>query len=229
MQPQFTVQIDSFQKISQINNAWSNADYRALMHIMSFDEDLDAMDATELREMCMMSLNDQGPEGAAAVVLTHLFPDLPQGKIDQVSHDMLEDRYWEEYANCLYHERFFRAYALLREAFNGTFAEPTGVEMTLTVTAENEEAMTIFDTSLESSMVRLLADGQGELALINRLYDEQIQGTQFPEAPGIVWQLQQIADNGLSRQFHFISSYFWMEAFENMTRFDASSHADSEE
>ncbi|GGN31017.1 MULTISPECIES: hypothetical protein [Marinomonas] len=229
MQVKFTVQIDSFKKISKIPNAWSGDEYKALLTLMDFDDDVEAMDAAELREMCMMSLNDQEPAGAAKVVLTHLFPELSAGKVDQISHDMLDDRSWEEYPDCLLHERFFSAYALLREAFNGTFAKPTGVELAMTVTAEHIEDMAIFDESLHSSIVRLLANGQGDDALINRLYEDQIKGTHFPEAPGLVWQLKQVAGEGTTRQFSLVSSYFWMENFEQVESFEAESHADEEE
>lgn len=227
MQSKFTVQVDSFQKISKIQNAWSVGDFKALLTIMDFDDDVDAMDAGELREMCMMSLSDLKPEDAAAVVLTHSFPTLSRGKVEQISHDMMDEHCWEEYPDCLYHERFFNAYSLLREAFNGKFAKPTGVEIALTVTAAHSEDMTIFDDSLHSSTVRLLASGQDDDALINRLYEEQIQGKYFPEAKGIVWQLKQIADNGLSRQFSLVSSYFWLEYFEQVDEFKAVSQADS--
>ncbi|WP_392386718.1 hypothetical protein [Marinomonas primoryensis] len=46
------------------------------MSIIDFDDDVDAMEAAELREVCMMSLNDLEPAEAAKVVLTHLFPDI---------------------------------------------------------------------------------------------------------------------------------------------------------
>ncbi|RCX03518.1 hypothetical protein [Marinomonas foliarum] len=229
MQVTFSVQIDSFKKISKIPNAWSDEDYRALLSIMDFEDDVEKMDAAELREMCMMSLNDLGPADAAKAVMTHLFPELAEGKIDQVSHDMVDDRSWEEYADCLLHERFFNAYGLLREAFNGIFANPTGVELALTVTAGHAEDMAIFDESLHSSIVRLLANGQGDDALINRLYEDQIKGTHFPEAPGLVWQLKQVADEGTTRQFCLVSSYFWMENFEQVESFEAEAHADVEE
>jgi len=226
MQAKFNVQIDSFNKISKMQKFWSNEDYLALMTIMDLDEGLEKMDSAELREMCMMSLNDLEPDEAAKVVLTHLFTDESAGKIEQLSHDMVDNRLWEEYSDCLYHERFFSAYALLREAFNGIFAQPSGVEVTISVTGEDIEDMTIFDQSHYSSMVRLLASGQSDDALINRLYEDQIQGEKFPQAPGIIWRLDQIADNGLTRQFNFVSSYFWLEQFEQVENFSALSHAD---
>lgn len=226
MQAKFNVQIDSFDKISKMKNFWSKDDYLALMAIMDLDQGLEKMDSAELREMCMMSLNDLEPDEAAKVVLSHLFSDESAGKIEQLSHDMVDNRLWEEYSDCLYHERFFSAYALLREAFNGIFAQPSGVEVTISVTGEDIEDMAIFDQSHYSSMVRLLASGQSDDALINRLYEDQIQGENFPQAPGIIWRLEQIADNGLTRKFNFVSSYFWLEQFEQVDNFSALSHAD---
>ncbi|WP_372738998.1 hypothetical protein [Neptunomonas sp.] len=228
----FTVKIDSFRKINKIENAWSGEDYHALMEMMGLDDGLEGMDAAELREMCLMSLNDLEADEAAKVVLTHLFADelandeLTEGKIEQLSHDISDDRLWEEYSECLYHERFFNAYALLREAFNGIFAQPTGVEFIVNVRAGNIEDMAIFDESPCASMVRLLAGGLSDNALLHRLYDEQITGLQFPQAPGIVWKLQQLADEGLTRQFSVVSSSFWFESFGQIDEFEASSHAD---
>lgn len=229
MSTKFTVQIDSFTKLNKLPNAWSNEAYTALLAAMDLDDGTQDMNATELREMCMMSLNDLQPDEAAKVVLSYLFTDETAGKIEQLSHDMLDNRLWEEYSNCLYHEGFFNAYALLREAFNGTFAQPTGLELMFSVTGEDSDDMTIFDESLYSSIVRLLANGQGDDALIARLYEEQIEGNQFPQAPGIVWQLEQTDNNELTRKFRLVSSCFWFGSFENIDSFEAETHADVDE
>ncbi|UJF22733.1 hypothetical protein [Shewanella sp. OMA3-2] len=227
MQTQFNVQVGSFGKITKIPNAWSNEDYHQLMAIMGLDDGLEGMDAAELREMCMMSLSDLEANEAAKVVLTHLFDnELTEGKIDQLSHDMVGDRMWEEYSDCLLHERFFSAYALLREAFNGIFAQPTGVEFTVNVVANDIDDLHIFDESLSASMVRLLSSALTPDALLHRLYEDQISGYQFPEAAGIVWQLQQTAAEGLSRQFKMVSSSFWFSKLAEIEQFDATSHAD---
>ncbi|MCG6201191.1 hypothetical protein [Psychromonas antarctica] len=226
MQAQFNVQIGSFRKINKIPNAWSNKDYLQLMAIMGLDDGLEGMEAAELREMCMMSLNDLKANEAAKIVLTHLFSELTEGKIDQLSNDMVGDRMWEEYSDCLLHERFFSAYGLLREAFNGVFAEPTGVEFMVDITAADAQDLAIFDESLHASMVRLLASGTSPDALLHRLYEDQITGTQFPQAAGILWQLESLANEGLSRQFKMISSDFWFGKLADVEQFEASSHAD---
>jgi hypothetical protein len=226
MTAQFNVQIGSFRKINKILNAWSNKDYLQLMAIMGLNDGLDDMEESELREMCMMSLNDLEATEAAKIVLTHLFTELAEGKIDQLSNDMIGDRMWEEYSDCLLHEGFFSAYALLREAFNGVFAEPTGVEFTVNVTATDADDLSIFDQSLHASMVRLLASGLSPDVLLHRLFEDQITGTQFPEATGILWQLESVTSEGLSRQFKMVSSDFWFGQLANIEMFEASAHAD---
>jgi len=226
MQPQFNVQISSFCKINKIPDAWSNEDYRQLMAIMGLDDGLEEMEGTELREMSMMSLNDLPVNEAAKMVLTHLFSELPDGKIDQLSNDMVGDRMWEQYSDCLLHERFFSAYALLREAFNGVFAEPTGVEFTINISATNAKDLNIFDQSLHASMVRLLASGSSPDALLHRLYGDQITGTHFPQAPGILWKLELISSEGLTRQYKMVSSDFWFGKLADIEQFEASAHAD---
>lgn len=226
MQSKFSVQIDSYRKINKIPKAWSNKDFKTMLSMMDYD-DVDSIDDSELREMCVMSLGDLEPDEGAVIVLTHLFPSLKRGKIEQMAHDMLEDRSWEEYPDCLFHERFFNAYELLRDAYGSKFAKPTGVEMTLTVSAAHAEDLAIFDQSLAPSMVRLLASGLEDNALMHRLYEEQIQGKNFPEAAGLVWQLKQVAESGSSRQFSLVSSYFWLQSFEQVDSFEAISHADA--
>ncbi|MBJ7552108.1 hypothetical protein [Marinomonas ostreistagni] len=226
MQSTFSVQIDSFRKVNKIQNAWSNADFKTMLTLMDFDE-VDSLDDSELRDMCVMSLGDLEPDDGAMIVLTHLFPTLKRGKIEHMAHDMLQDRSWEEYPDCLFHERFFNAYELLREAYGSKFAKPTGVEMTLTVSAVQAEDLAIFDKSLAPSMVRLLASGLESDALMHRLYEDQIKGTSFPEASGIVWQLKQTANNGVSRQFSLVGSQFWLASFEHIQSFGGVAHADS--
>jgi hypothetical protein len=75
-------------------------------------------------------------------------------------------------------------------------------------------------------MVRLLASGLSPDALLHRLYEDQITGTQFPEALGILWKLELVSSDGLSRQFKMVSSDFWFGQLANVEQFEASAHAD---
>jgi hypothetical protein len=184
------------------------------------------MDALELREMCMMSLSDLAPAAAAKIVLTHQFSELlVEGKIDQLSNVLAGDKMWEEYSDCHLHYKLFSCYALLREAFNGIFPEPTGVIFSVKVSAD-AAALSVFDESPHAAMVRLLAQGLSPDALLHRLYEEQLRGETFEEATGILWQCEQGCSNEQSREFNLISSAFWFAALEGIDGFSGETHSD---
>lgn len=231
MNNEFNVEILSFQKISKIENAWMEDDYKALLSIMGIDEDeLRGMSESDLKEMCLMSLNDFEDHESAKFLLTHLFKDeISDGKMDQLSHQMVESNLWEEHADAAYHKSLFNAYGLLREAYNGTFAEPTGVKFTVKITANKKHSFEIFEPSLHAVMVRLLSKGLNESAILNRLFEEKINGENFPDAKNIIWILKEKSITEKERQYEITSSYLWFGQLEDITSFDATAHPDIEE
>ena len=140
MNKEFNVEILSFLKISKIENVWLADDYKALLAMTDIAEDeLVGMNTSELKDMCLMSLNDFEAHESAKFLLKHMFKDqITDGKMDQLSHQMVENNLWEEHADSAYHRSFFNAYGLLREAYNGTFTEPTGVKFTVKITADKK-------------------------------------------------------------------------------------------
>ncbi len=228
MEKKFNVAIFSFEKISQTEGAWSADDYKQLLALMEFEDDLESISDNDLKEMCMMSLNDFEAETAAKYVLTHLMDDeLPDGKIDQTAHDMVEDKLWEEFADPSFHKRFFDAYGLLREAFNGTFAAPTGVTFQATVSAQQKDDFDLFKPTIEPALTRLLAAGIAENAILNRLYAEKIKGDHFPEAENILWQVKEVSKSAKEATYEIMSSELWFGDLEDVESFDAVTHADA--
>ncbi len=228
MKKKFNVSILSFQKIAKIEGAWKANDYKALLVLMGLEDELESMSESDLREMCMMSLNDFPADEAAKYVLTHsIHGELPDGKIDQMSHDMVENKLWEEFADPSFHEMFFNAYGLLREAFNGTFTAPTGVTFQVKVKAQHTDDLELFKPTIEPALTRLLAGGIDEKAILNRLYDEKIQGDYFPEAENILWQVKEISTSDKEVTYEIISSELWFGDLEDVESFDAATHADA--
>ena len=119
MSNEFNVEILTSLKISEIENAWMADDYKALLSMMDIAEDeLGGMSQSELKEMCLMSLNDYDHHESAKFLLKHIFKDeITEGKIDQLSHQMAEAKLWEEHADTAYHMSLFNAYGLLRKAY----------------------------------------------------------------------------------------------------------------
>ncbi|KJR98929.1 MAG: hypothetical protein VR65_18570 [Desulfobulbaceae bacterium BRH_c16a] len=230
MNKEFNVEILSFSKISEIDNAWTAEDYKALLSMMDIGEDdLGGMSESELKEMCLMSLNDFEHHESAQFLLKHVFNDeITEGKIDQLSHQMVENKLWEEHADSAYHRSLFNAYGLLRKAYNGIFKEPTGVKFTIKITANKNELFEMFDSSLHAVIVRLLSNGLDETAILNRLYEAQITGKNFPDAKNILWILKEISITEKERQYEITSSDLWFGDLEERTVFDAKAHADVE-
>ncbi|MGB3209181.1 MAG: hypothetical protein WBB19_00605 [Desulforhopalus sp.] len=230
MDGKFSVEVVSFQKISKIENSWSTEDYKALLTLMDMDDGVDSMKPDEIKEMCLMSLNDFEHGDAAKYVLTYLFKDeATEGKIDQLSHQMPEDRLWEEYSDSLFHKRLFNAYGLLREAFNGIFTKPTGVEFTVKITTQNKNNFDLLKASPHAALVRLLSCGLDKGDILNRLYDEQIDGDTFEQSKGILWEMEDVSGTGNNLQYKVISSEFWFGGLANVSQFDGHVHADSQD
>lgn len=227
MEKKFKVDIHAFQKISHIENAWSQNDYTSLLIMMEIEDGIESMSESDLKEMCMMSLNDFDADKAAKFVLTHVVDgELPDGKIDQISHDMVEGKLWEEFADPSFHKRFFDVYGLLREAFNGTFADPTGVKFQIKIHAQETDDFGVFEPTAEPALVRLLSAGIDENAILNRLYYEKIRGDHFPEAENILWQVDEIATSNKEAIYEIISSELWFGELQDVESFSASTHAD---
>lgn len=231
MDNEFNVEILTLEKISEIKNAWMADDYKALLSMMDIAEDeLGGMSESELKELCLMSLNDFDHHESAKFLLTHIFKDeITEGKIDQLSHHMAETKLWEEHADPAYHTSLFNAYGLLREAYNGIFKEPTGVKFTVKITANDKDSFEIFDPSLYAVIVRLLSNGIDKTAILNRLYEEQISGESFPDAKNLLWGLKEISIKEMEHQYEITSSDLWFGELEKGMIFEAQTHADEEE
>lgn len=66
-----------------------------------------------------------------------------------------------------------------------------------------------------------------ENSILNRLYSEQINGTSFQEADGIIWVLEELSRSEKTREFKIISSSLWLGDLAEVTNFEAQTHADS--
>ena len=225
--PNFTVERLSFQHLAELPNAWDNADYQALLAKMDYDNP-DDIDAAELKAMCQMSLTDLEPAAAAQLVLEYLFADqLKEGQIDQLAHQLQTEKLWEENPRLELHEGFFNATQLLYEAYNGKFPHPQAVEFKVKITAPDPADLAVFDEQPAAPLLRLLAPGLSDGALLNRLFGEQLAGPAFAEAPHILWQATPGERTATSVVFDVIGSDYWLEDFKFADTYEAPTHADA--
>ena len=227
MKNDFGVRVLGFSNLLEIDGARTSQDFSALLEAMDYG-DQSGMGDDELREMCIMSLQDFEPVEAAYLVLKRDLGDvLREGQLQNIANEMLDEKLWEEYADTALHERLFNTGSLLYAAFPGVFPKPDAVRVELEVTAANTDSRELLAPPLdESFLVRLLADGMDEHAVLNRLYGDQITGPSFPNAEEIVWILRTKAMSDDILNVEVIGSGCWLDALESTDSYNSVAYAD---
>lgn len=160
MSNNYDIEVLKFSNLLEIEGAWHTDDFRALLDAMEFGDHSKLADA-DLREMCLMSLQDQKPVGAAYLVLKHVIAeDLKEGQLRNMSHEMLSEKLWEEYVDPAFHERLFNVGCLLYVAIPWSFPKPDAVHVSLKVTASDAVSwQSLTPSPTEALIVRMHADG----------------------------------------------------------------------
>ena len=228
MKNSFRVRVLSFSNILEIEGARPVSDCAALLEAMEYG-DIAELGDDDIRDMCILSLQDQEPEEAAYLVLKHDMADvLRDGQMRNMATEMLDEKLWEEYADSSLHERLFNVGSLLFKAFPSSFPEPDAVRATLEVTAGNASAKELLTPSPnESFLVRLLADGMDSHAVLHRLYKDDLKGNSFPDADQVVWivRTETVADDVMA--IEVISSGYWLDALNETDSYESDAYADS--
>lgn len=223
----FHVRVLDFSQIEEIDGARSDQDFADLLEAMDYG-DQSGMDEDERREMCLLSLQDMEPEDAAYVVLKHDMGDvLRDGQLRNAANEMRDEKLWEEYADTSLHERMFNAGSLLYAAAPSLFPEPDAVRVELEVSATNESAKALLTPAPnESFLVRLLADGMDDHAILHRFYGDQLKGRSFPNADEVVWIVRAESTGENSMKLGVTSSGYWLDALDGVDQYDSAAYAD---
>jgi hypothetical protein len=208
----FAVERLSFQHLAVLPNAWQPADYLALLNKLDY-ENPEAIAPAELQEMTQLALTDLEPAEAAEVVLGHLFSeDLTKGQLDQLAHQLQTEKLWEENPNFALHKGFFNATQLLYDAYNGKFPHPQAVEFKVKITAASPADLATLDHEPAATLLRLLAPGLSDRALLHRLFSDQLAGGEFPPSE----------KTDTSVVYDIISSDYWLEDFKFADSYEAT-------
>lgn len=223
----FRVRVLDFSNILEIEGSRTDADFSALLDAMEYG-DQSGMNEDERREMCIASLQDLDPDEAAYIVLRHdLGSVLRDGQIRNLAGEMCDEKLWEEYSDSALHEQFFNSGSLLYSAFPGSFPKPDAVRVVLEVTSANASAQQLMTPLLdESFLVRLLADGMDDHAILHRLYGDELKATSFPNASEIVWIVNAEAIDENKMKVEVISSGNWLDALEETEEYESGAYAD---
>ena len=220
--PTFTVERLSFQHLTALPAAWQNTDYLALLTQLDYDSP-EAIAPAELKEMCQLALTDLEPAAAAETVLGYLVGDqLTKGQTEQLAHQMQTEKLWEENPKLELHQHFFNATQLLYDAYNGKFPHPQAVEFKVKITAAAPADLALLEHEPATALLRLLAPGLSDRALLHRLFGDQLAGGAFPEAASILWQLTPSDQTDTSVVYDIISSDYWLEDFKFADTYEAT-------
>jgi len=222
----FTVERLSFDTLTELPNSWQNQDYKELLLAAGY-ENPDEIEVSELRAMCLMALTDLEPAEAAQLVLGYLLADqLNTGQIENLAHQMLTEKLWEENPKLEQHEGFYKATQLLYEAYNGKFPRAEAVQFQVQLTAQAPEDLALFDTHPQAPLLRLLAQGMPDNTLLKRLFHEQLDSTSFPEAAAIIWQLHPVKREDKTAIFEVVSSTYWLDDFKYADSYEGTTQED---
>lgn len=227
--PEFQVTVLTFSNILEIEGARNAKDYAALLEAMDYG-DQSGLSGEDLRDMCILSLQDMEPDEAAYIVLKHDMGDvLRDGQARNIATEMLDEKLWEEYADTALHERMFNAGSLLYAAFPQSFPKPDAVHTVINVVARNEAAKALLVSSpSEPFLVRLLADGMENHAILHRFYGKELAKSPFSNASEVVWIVRTEATDENTMRMEIISSGYWLDALEDTDTYASSAFADDE-
>ena len=223
----YTIQSLDFSNLEEIEGAWKTDDFTALLDAMEYG-DIAGLSDEDLRAMCFMSLQDQEPDEAAYLVLKHVIGnDLRDGQLRNMPTEMPDEKLWEEYVDPAFHERLFQVGSLLFAAMPQTFPKADAVKVSFEVTASDAASAELLTSSPdESFVVRLLADGMDDHAVLHRMYGEQLKGSSFPNAAEIVWIITASEVSKNVWQLEVISSGYWLDALERTKSYESNAFAD---
>ncbi len=207
----YSIKINSVKTVEELLGSWTDEDLKELLKRFEYP-DADKLKPQELKEYLSMAVADFEPSEAAAILLDYkLSGTLAGGQIDNISHEMLREKVAENYSDIFIHRTLFNINQLLFKAFNGKFPNTKAQLLDFELKAEDGQENEI----TKEVVVKALKSGLSDNNLIIRLFQDQLEGkAPFPEAEGIVWELQNKPNN----QYVLTTSEKWLkeEDFEKL-------------
>lgn len=165
-----------------------------------------------------MALQELEADEAAELVLHYkLGNELTKGQVQNLAQEILNEKLWEEYTDINLHKELFDCSVLLNCAFPRILPETEAIKCVIEVASKNRDSLTNIN---KTTLTRLLAKGMDDHAVVNRLFDDQVNGTAFPEAEGIIWHFETVeaADN---ISITVYSSNYWLHAMDEVDHYTA--------
>ncbi len=226
----YRVEILSLKEVHEIPGAWDHNQFRGLLSHLEYEGAEDIPEA-ELKEMASLALSDFEKEEAVEKVLEFRMGEkLNKGQRKNLGNEMQEDPLWIEYSDLSLHEELFHVGCMLYWTFPRNFPSPDIAKLTFRLTAKSPEATGNIKNPTASFLCRVLNGGMDESNIMNRLFDENLEGNRFPEADHILWQFgtDDFDETSRSGTVTVYTSWNWVEDLKGVGEFDAAAWADGQ-
>ena len=198
------VNILNIKSTNELDFYWTNDDFILLLDKMNIP-DAGLLKPEELKDMLYMAITDFDPSEAAEIVLTYKLEDrLSLGQIQNLANEMLEEKVAETYADPSFHYDLFNINQLLFKAFKGKFPNTEASIITIELSDPSENHLKVNNEII----TKALAHGLSERSIIQRLYEDQVNGmVDFGDAAKIIWKYKVKENN----TYEITTSKYWIE------------------
>lgn len=227
MRPTFSVSLQKSTALTEIPGDWTTKDYDQILELTDYGDVAD-LDEQEIKGMALLSLAELEKNEAAELLMGYVFPEaaLTPGQIQNASHEMEDEKLWEEYPEPAQHRNFFRVASLLYRAYNGGFPKPDARRLIVRV-APVKGTDELLKKPTPDFVVRLLAAGMDGHALLHRLYEDELKGEHFEAAANIIWSVKSTPNGDGSYLFDVLSSDYWLEAYKPGDAYECEAYPDA--
>jgi hypothetical protein len=194
MPSSYQVTIESISEIHTLSRTWDNESLRALLQLAEVD-DLGEIADTDLLEISLMVLQDLGNQKAGELVLEAVFGDSMRPGVRQNLVDDLQDSEpWNDFAEISQQRGIFIAVCLLHKAFPTRYGTPDALKLRVRFQPLENSGTTALNAPRADWLIRVLACGMSEYAMVHRLYDAELKTGEFKDAPGLIWDCEPVED-----------------------------------
>lgn len=216
----YDVVVDGFEELTKLDDSWQSADYVAILTSLNV-EGAGQIAVEELRDMCLLALQDLDPPEAAAILLQYkLGTKLTEGQIKNYSIESQHERLWEQSADLEVHQPMFAIASLLNSVNSMAFPTPDALRVSLTIQCDDASKLAIFNADMDRALlVRMLSVGMDGSAILNRLFGEQIAEGTVADADSIIWNVSVDSSDPTLIQMKITSSAYWLNGLRETESF----------
>ncbi|MDA0790618.1 MAG: hypothetical protein O2780_14310 [Proteobacteria bacterium] len=216
----YHVSLKGWAEVHELPGSWPLEELCKVIALADYD---DPVVPEEAADIAVMLLQDLSIRPATQLVLQVVFgEEMAPGIRQNIVDDLQEDRPWEDHTRISQQSGLFEAVVLLQRAFPTRFGNPDAARLSIEVTTNDPAAGEKLEAPSPSLLLlRLLAAGMSENAVLNRLYGEEMADDHFDQADSVLWRVEGAPSvrsaSATSRIFDIHTSLHWVAPLEDVS------------